>query len=100
MAYTFTAELWEWSGKAAWHFVTLPPALSDEIAEATADTRRGFGAVAVTVTVGASRWETSIFPSKTEAAYILPVKQEVRAAEGLAPGGSVGVSLELRALSA
>ena len=99
MDFTFTSPLWLWSAQEAWHFVTVPPAISDEIAEATAGLKRGFGSVPVEVTVGSTTWRTSIFPSKKEAAYVLPVKQQVRAAEGLTLEHPVEVTIVLRGAS-
>lgn len=40
MRYRFEALLWRHTGDAAWHFVTLPAEMADEIEEQTA-TRRG-----------------------------------------------------------
>lgn len=93
MAFTFTAPLWEYDGNASWHFVSLPPDISDEV-RAVSGPRRGFGSVRVRVTVGATAWSTSVFPAKT-GAFDLPVKQAVRHAEGLAPGDPVTVRLEV-----
>ena len=56
--------------------------------------RRGFGSVKVTVTVGSTRWKTSLFPQKG-GGWFLPVKKPVRLAEGLDYGDEVAVALEL-----
>jgi hypothetical protein len=56
--------------------------------------RRGFGSVRVTVQVGDSRWQTSLFPQKT-GGWFLPIKKPVRLAEGLEDGDAVEVVLEL-----
>ncbi len=45
--------------------------------------RRGFGSVKVTVTLGDSRWQTSLFPNK-DGSWFLPIKKPVRVAEGSA----------------
>lgn len=89
----FTAPLWEHPGEGAWHFVTMPADVSDEV-RALAGPRRGFGSVRVRVTVGTTRWETSVFPNR-QGAYDLPVKRAVRHAEDLVAGEVVTVSLEL-----
>lgn len=93
--FSFVAPLWRWQGESAWHFATLPPDVSDEIEELTASTRRGFGSVRVEVEVGATTWQTSLFPDSTEAAYVLPVKRAVRDAERLAVGDPVRVRIRL-----
>ena len=94
--FRFDAELWLWTGDAAWHFVTVPADVSDEIEGRTAvGERRGFGSVRVRVTIGATTWSTSVFPDKQRAAYVLPVKKDVRAKEGLAAGDRTTVVLEL-----
>jgi hypothetical protein len=56
--------------------------------------RRGFGSVKVAVTIGDSRWKTSLFPQKS-GGWFLPVKKPVRLAEGLEYGDEVTVELEL-----
>lgn len=56
--------------------------------------RRGFGSVKVSVTLGKSRWQTSLFPNK-DGSWFLPIKKPVRVAEGIAEGDEVAVDLEL-----
>jgi hypothetical protein len=93
--FEFTADLWRYTGDAAWYFVTLPHDVADDIDEITLDRRRGFGSVRVEVTVGSTTWRTSIFPDTKSASFLLPVKQAVRQAEGLDDGSSVSVLLTL-----
>ncbi|MEU2036110.1 DUF1905 domain-containing protein [Nocardia amamiensis] len=91
--YSFTAEVWEHQGDAAWYFVSVPEDVADEIEERYAHRAGGFGAVRVHVVVGNSRWSTSLFPDKSRATYILPVKKAVRVAEGLEAGSAARVEL-------
>ena len=92
--YTFDAELWEWTGQgAAWFFVTLPEDVTDEIDDAHTGPRAGFGSVKVRVSVGATTWDTSIFPSKDAGGFILPIKKAVRVAEGVSVGVPFRVEL-------
>lgn len=56
--------------------------------------RRGFGSVKVNVSVGDSRWSTSVFPQK-QGGWFLPVKKAVCRAEGIEAGDEVAVRLEL-----
>ena len=94
-SFEFSAELWKYTGQAAWFFVTLPHDVADDIDEITADTRRGFGSVRVEVTVGSTTWNTSVFPDTKSESFVLPVKKAVRVAEGLEDGALVVVRLAL-----
>lgn len=96
-AFEFTAELWVWDARAAdtWTFVSLPPGVADEVLDRVEGFTRGFGSVRVEVTVGGTTWRTSLFPSKEERTYVLPVKKAVRRAEDLAPGAAVHMRLRL-----
>lgn len=99
---TFTAPIWLWSGGASatqWHFVTIE-AEAAEALQATAlmrrlesGRRRGWGAIKVHVSIGDTHWYTSVFPQKSGAEWLLPIKAAVRKAEGLAPGDSATVTL-------
>ncbi|WP_062464183.1 DUF1905 domain-containing protein [Demequina soli] len=92
--YQFDATLYLWEATTAtWVFVDLPFDVADEIEDAQHGPRRGFGAVRVEVTVGATTWRTSIFPSQARKTFILPVKQAVMKTEGLAPGGAASFRL-------
>lgn len=93
--YEFVAELWQWSGDAAWHFLTLPHEVTDDIDETSDGPRAGFGSRRVEVTVGDTTWRTSVFPDTTAASYLLPVKRAVRVAERLVEGDPVEVRLRV-----
>jgi hypothetical protein len=92
--FTFSAPLWEYSGKAAWYFVTLPIEQADDI-EALATPKGGFGSVKVDVTVGETIWSTSLFPDNGAGSYVLPIKRAVRDAEGIDIGDTVDIELRL-----
>jgi hypothetical protein len=95
VTYRFRAELWRHQGESPWHFITLPFDQADDIDERTAATRRGFGSVRVTVTIGDTTWATSLFPDTKAKSYVLPIKKQVRAAEQLQAGDTVGVTIDL-----
>ena len=96
MRYVFEAELWLWQARVdSWTFVSVPTEYFDEIQDATAGPRRGFGAVRVAVAIGDTRWRTSIFPDGSSRTYVLPIKRAVRTAEGIEAGDTVTVDLEL-----
>jgi hypothetical protein len=92
MEYKFQAELWEYQGQGAWYFVTVPRDISDEI-KAITERMAGFGSVRVSVNVGNSVWKTSIFPDSKSGCYVLPVKKDIRKAEGLSAGDEVKVTI-------
>jgi hypothetical protein len=96
MEVVFDAELWLWEARRAdsWTFVRLPVEASEDIRELAGGPRRGFGAVRVRVRIGATTWRTSIFPDSGSGCYVLPVKKAVRAAESLAAGDVVTVTVE------
>jgi hypothetical protein len=97
--FDFTAELWRWDGDAAWHFLSLPERVADEIADVAEGKERGFGSVRVEVTIGSTTWRTSVFPDAPRGTYVLPVKKAVRAAEGLEVGVPMSVRLEVLPLT-
>ena len=99
---THTGRLWRWtgaSGGGTWHFITI----DGEAGEALSGTAlmrklegnaRGFGSLKVIARIGDSRFVTSVFPSKSDGGWLLPVKAAVRRAEDLADGDNVDVRLE------
>jgi hypothetical protein len=97
MVVDFEAELWVWTARRddSWTFVSLPVDTSDEIRDRTGGQRRGFGSVRVQARVGTTIWRTSIFPDSKTGAYVLPIKQAVRTANGLKPGDRVEVTVEV-----
>jgi hypothetical protein len=97
MVVDFEAELWVWTARRddSWTFVSLPVDASDEIRDRTDGQRRGFGSVRVQARVGTTIWRTSIFPDSKIGAYVLPIKQAVRKANGLEPGDRVEVTVEV-----
>ncbi len=92
--FEFEADIWLYDGDAAWHFITVPEDVSDQIEAQSADKRGGFGSVPVRVTIGSTSWSTSLFPDSKRGAYLLPVKKDVRTREGLSAGARVAVSVE------
>ncbi len=92
--FEFTAALWLYSGKAAWHFVTLPLDASVQIKFFTSANNTAWGSVRVSAGIGQSQWNTSLFPDKKSGCYFLPIKAAVRKNEKLDTGDTVTVQLE------
>ncbi len=97
LEYSFSGEIWLWQSEkaTAWHFVTLPVELSEDIKAFTKHLARGIRSVKVEVQIGETTWKTSLFPSKEQGAYILPIKKSVRAAENLSAGTIAEVHLRI-----
>jgi len=96
--YEVRAEVWLYpgmvhstrSGQAgAWHFVNVDKKQSAELKEKYGKGKRGFGSIPISVTLGKTKWETSIFPDKRSSTYLLPLKAQVRRAEGIEAGDSI-----------
>lgn len=92
MTFDFAATIWLWEG-GAWHFLTVPEEVSDEIADLAEGRAGGFGSVRVESRIGSTTWRTSLFPSREHGAYLLPVKKAVREAEECPAGVTVQVHL-------
>jgi hypothetical protein len=95
LSFSFDAEVWEHDGPAAWFFVSLPEPTADEIEDFAGQGAAGFGSLRVEVSIGRTRWRTSIFPDTKRGTYVLPLKKAVRLAEGLDAGTRVRVELVL-----
>ena len=87
----FRGELWFWRGPAPWHFVTVTDDVAAEISAVATAVTYGWGVIPVTARIGGTSWQTSLFPK--DGTYLLPVKANVRAAEGIALGDVIDVGL-------
>lgn len=96
-----TGRLWRWTGGAnngTWHFLTIDGAAGEALSGTAImrkleGTARGFGSLKVKARIGATEFATSVFPSKSDGGWLLPVKAAVRKAEGVGEGDDVEVSL-------
>ncbi len=91
-----TGPLKIWTGAdGSSHFLSIPEKLSTEIRAHAMLVRRGFGSVKVEVTVDGFTWRTSVFPSKSNGGYFLPVKLEACRKTGIVAGDIVEDEIEL-----
>jgi hypothetical protein len=96
VSYRLKGKVWLYEGQAAWHFFTLPKGPAREIRMMLGGgTGRGWGSVPVSATIGGTTWRTSIFPDKKSGSFVLPLKAEVRRAEGIEVGQTVELWLEV-----
>ena len=93
--FNFKTELWVYTGKAAWYFVTLPKQIAHEIKFYYSDNFRGWGSLPVSVTIGKTNWETSIFRDKKSESFMLPIKKQVRELEHLELNDMIVITLEI-----
>ena len=93
MDLAFSGELIYWRGPSPWHFVPVPEAESAELQAVSAHVSYGWGVIPVTARIGETSWTTSLFPR--DGAYLVPIKDWVRKAEGLELGDAVRVALRV-----
>ena len=95
----FTSPCWLYAGKGAWYFVTLPPDSAAEISyyskALNGGKRTGWGSVRVTVQVGETVWQTSLFPDSKNKSYVLPIKAAVRKVENIVEGNIIEVRVSM-----
>jgi hypothetical protein len=89
----FTGELIYWRGPSPFHFVPVPPAQAAEIAFLAPMVTYGWGAIPARVRIGRTEFTTSLFPK--DGGYLVPIKDRVRRAEGLAVGDEVRLELSI-----
>ena len=94
MNVNFQGEVWYWRGPSPYHFVTVPEIESDELRAVADAVTYGWGMVPVTATIGRTRWATALWPKDER--YIVPLKDAVRKAEGLAVGDTIRIELTVQ----
>jgi hypothetical protein len=90
----FTGELWYWRGPSPYHFITVPEEECVGIRAVAPFVTYGWGVIPVRVQIGDTGWDTSLFPK--DGGYVVPIKDAVRKAEGLAEGDTASVQLTIR----
>lgn len=94
MILDFSGEMWFWRGPAPWHFVTVPEPQCALLRSASALVTYGWGMIPVTARIGATEWQTSLWPK--DGGYIVPVKARVRTAENLEVAEVTAVRLTVK----
>jgi hypothetical protein len=96
MQFSFHSKLWQWPGKAAWHFLTVPEEFYEDLKTISTADKKGFGSIKVAASIGKSSWDTSIFPDNKSKSFLLPVKKSIRQAESIQIDESIEVQLSLK----
>lgn len=94
--YSFRSKVWVYPGMSAWRFIGVPVKEGQEIKKKFGAHARGWGSLPVSVTIGKTTWDTSIFPDKKSGSYLLPLKAKIRKAENIADDSTVTYHLRLR----
>ncbi len=94
-SFRLRARVWIYPGPGGWHFLTLSGKRSAALRALFADGARPFGSIAVHVTIGATRWRTSLFPDTKAGAYLLAIKANVRKREGIHEGMTVTATVDV-----
>lgn len=93
MDVTIEGDVIEWRGPAPFHFVRVPDAEAEAIRELAAIVSYGWGVIPVRGRLGDTAFTTSLFPR--DGGYLVPLKDAVRRAEGVALGDRVVVRLRI-----
>ena len=91
---TVEGEIWFWRGPSPFHFVTVPDAEAASIRAIAPLVTYGWGMVPTEVRLGRRTWRTALIPK--DGGYLVPIKDAIRKAEGLAIGDEVEVLLLIR----
>jgi hypothetical protein len=87
----FTGDIWEWRGPSPYYFVTVPDEQSAHLNDVSTGVTYGWGMIPVLARIGATEWETSLFPKN--GLYVVPLKDAVRRTEMLDEGDTVTIRL-------
>lgn len=90
--WVFEGEIIEWRGPAPFYFVPMPAEDSEDLKDAA----RGliyWGQVPVVATIGATTFETALFPK--DGRYLVPLRVAVRRAETIDEGDRVTVKIAI-----
>jgi hypothetical protein len=87
----FEGVLFAWRGPSPFHFVAVPEDVAEDLRELAPLVSYGWGMVPARVSIGASSWDTSLWPK--DGGYVVPVRDRFRRAEGLALDDVVSVRI-------
>jgi len=89
--YEFSANVWQYHGKGAWWFVSLPGEMAMEIRENLQWQEEGWGRLKVSAKIGHTEWKTALWYDTKMNTYLLPLKAEIRKNEKIEADDTVEV---------
>lgn len=93
MQLEFSGEIIYWRGPSPFYFVPTPENESQAIKSIASEVTYGWGVIPATVKIGDTEFKTALFPK--DGRYLVPLRVDVRKAEGLDVGDMVIVELEI-----
>jgi hypothetical protein len=93
LGYRFSGMLWTHPSPNAWHFISLPTELSNEIRRLLKSEEQGWGRLQISARIDETQWTTAIWFDTKLDTYILPVKSEIRKKEKLSIDMDIDVSI-------
>lgn len=94
MRFAFVGQVIEWRGPSPYYYVAVPGSVSADVLELSASVSYGWGAIPVEARIGVTTFTTSLFPK--DGRYLLPLRNAVRKAQGIALDEHVTVEMHLR----
>lgn len=81
--YKFKGKVWLWgySDISPWHFVSVPKKETTQILKDFGKFANGFRSIPISVTIGKTTWNTSMFLDSRTSTYLLPLKAKARKEE-------------------
>jgi hypothetical protein len=93
--YKLQSKIFVYPGMGGWRFLPLPHEEAKEIKEKFGKQAKGWGSLPVSVTIGKTTWQTSIFPDKKSGTYLLPLKAQVRKKEEILDNDMVAFKIKI-----
>jgi hypothetical protein len=93
MTLSFSGEMFYWRGPAPFYFVRTPPDVSRELKDVMKLVTYGWGMIPCSARIGETEFTTALIPK--DGAYLLPIKDKVRKAEGIEEGEVVSARVFL-----
>lgn len=89
----FSGPVFEWRGPSPFHFVRVEEDGTELLDELAPLVSYGWGMIPVSVRIGDTEWRTSLWPK--DGGYVLPLRDAVRRAEGIALDDVVTVTMSV-----
>lgn len=94
MEFDFEGEVWYWRGPAPFYFVSIPAKESNDLKQIMKRVTYGWGMIPVAARIGSTEFTTALFHK--DGLYVMPLKDKVRKAEGIAEGSQIRAWLAVK----